>query len=201
MDGYTAFGFGMWFGLTGPLALHVSIALLSKHAQHAEPSLQEIVFIRVLRFIGTPLLLLGMLGVAGVFGSAPREHANLVSIGAFVGLASYGVFFFLYRRMSLVAAPKVLSERDIWLTHWEMTRAAGRKTFLAQHTIMGCVIGFFVSVILYTVGPRVGEFNVGDFPWVLGVFAFFPLVVFYYARWTWNVSERQFHALRGDIST
>ena len=200
MDGFTAFSFGIWFGLTGPLALHVSIALLSRHARHANPPRQEIVFIRILRFVGAPLLILGILGVAGVFGFA-REDANLVSTGMFVGLATYGLFFFLYHRMSRGDAPKVLSDRDIWLNHWEMARAAGRKTFLFQHTLMGCLIGFFASLILYAVGPRVGDTNVGEFPWVLAVFAFFPLVVAFYARWTWNVSERQFHALRGDTST
>ncbi|MDB5812147.1 MAG: hypothetical protein JWN94_4269 [Betaproteobacteria bacterium] len=200
MDGFAAFCFGIWFGLTGPLALHVSIVLLSQHARHANASRQEIVFIRVVRFIGTPLLMLGILGVASVFGFT-REHANLGAIGMFVGLAAYGLLFYLYRKMSRGETPKLLSDREIWLNHWEMARAAGRKTFLLQHTLMGCLIGFFASLILYLVRPHVGGANIGEFPWILGVFAFFPLVIALYARWTWNVSEKQFYALRGDSST
>lgn len=201
MDSVTAFGFGMWFGLTGPLALHVLIALLSRHEQHDKPLRQEIVFFRVLRFIATPLLMLGILGMAGVFGFAAREKANLVSMGMFGGMASYGVFFLLYRRMSRADAPKVLSERDIWLSNWETIRAAGRKTYLAQHVLIGCMFGLCASTLLYAIGPRVGNANIGEFPWVLGVFAFFPLVIVSYASWTWNVSERQFHVLRGNSST
>jgi len=200
MDAFTAFCFGLWFGLTGPLALHVSIVFLSRHERHAKPPPEEIVLVRVLRFVGAPLFILGIFGFAGVFGFA-REQANLVSVGMFSGFAAYGVFFFLYRRMSRVQTSTARSDRDVWLDQWQMTKAAGRRTFLIQHTLMGCVIGFGASLMLYSIGPRVGDVNIGDFPWVLGAFALFPLVLVGYACWTWSVSERIFHELRGDTST
>ena len=197
---FTGFSFGIWLGLTGPLALHVPIALLVRHTRHANPSRQEIVFIRVIRFLAAPLLMLGLLGVASVFGST-REQANFTALGMFVGLAAYGFFFFLYRRSSRGEVPKLLSDRELWLNQWEMVRAAGRKTFLWQHTLMGLLLGFCAALILFSVQPHVGGTNIGELPWILVVFAFFPLVTALYSRWTWNVSERQFHALRSSNRT
>ena len=200
MDGFAAFGFGIWFGLTAPLVIHVVARFMSAHARHLNPSRQEIVFIRVWRFLGFPLLTLGLLGVASVVGQT-RDYGNVSALGMLIGLAAYGLLFLLHRRMERRENPKVLSDRDIWLSRWEMVRAAGRNTFLMQHIVMGCTLGLSASLILYAVGPRVGSTNIGELPWVLAEFAFFPLVLALYALRTWNVSERMFHALRNDAST
>jgi hypothetical protein len=195
-----AFCFGIWCGLTGPLAIHVPVALLIRHTRQASPSREEVVFLRFVRFVMAPLLIVGLFGVAGVFG-ATRDQANAMALGMFAGLAAYGLALMLYRRFMRQAAPPILSDREVWLNQWEMVRAAGRGTFLTQHLIIGTVLGLLASVLVASVQPHVGAVNVGAVPWVLVVFAFFPTIVGLYARWTWNVSERQFRTLRGTSGT
>lgn len=197
---FTGFCFGVWFGLTGPLIVHVPIALLMRHERRPNPSRQEIIFVRFVRFLAGPLTILGLLGVASVFGSA-RQQANFTALGMFVGLAAYGFFFFLYRRASRSAAPGELSDRELWLNRWEIVRAAGRPAYLWHNTIVGSLLGFLAFFILVSVQPRVGVTNVGELPWSLLVFVFFPGVGVFYAWWTWNVSEKQFRALRSSNGT
>ena len=195
-----AFGFGIWFGLTGPLAIHVPVVLLTRHLRIAQPTRQQVIFIRTIRFLGAPLLIFGLFGVASVFGST-RQDANFAALGMFAGFAAYGLFYLLYRRASRGVDPTVLSDRDIWLNQWQMVRAAGRKTFLWQHTLMGLILGFFAAVLTAIVELRLGGTNIGELPWILVVFGFIPVASALYARWTWDVSERQFHALRGSNDT
>ena len=200
MDAFAAFCFGVWFGITGPLAIHVLLAFLTSHARHPNSSREAVVFIRVLRFLFAPLLILGMLGVASVFG-ATKTQANPMAGGMLLGAAAYGLGLYLYRRYARQSQPAPLSDRDIWLSQWELIRAAGRRSFLMQNALSGIGLGVIASVLVALSGARIGEASLGAFPWVLVIFAFFPIAALLYARRNWEISERQFRAARGPGGT
>jgi hypothetical protein len=187
--------FGLWFGLTGPLVIHVPLSLLIRHERLAVPSKQDMIFTRFIRFLAMPLAMLGLLGVASVFGSM-RMNANFTALGMLLGLAAYGFFFFLYRTVSNGVSPNLLSERELWLNRWEMNRAAGQQNFLWQSVFLGSLLGLFASLIVASINPRIAETNIGEAPWSLLVFAFFPVVSVLYAWWTWYISERMYRALQ-----
>ena len=197
---FAAFAFGIWFGIVGPLTIHVPLALLVDYSRQPNPSREAVTFIRVLRLLVTPLLLLGMFGVASVFG-ATRAHANTMAGGMLLGAAAYGLALYLYRRYARQSQPARLSDRDIWANQWELIRAAGRRSFLVQNTVVGVALGISASVLVALSGARIGEASLGGFPWVLLIFVFFPVAGLLYARRTWEVSERLFRVIRGGDGT
>jgi len=200
MDAFAAFCFGVWFGITGPLAIHVPLALLISHSRQPNSSREAVVFIRVLRFLFAPLLILGILGVASAFG-ATRTQANPMAGGVLLGAAAYVWGLYLYRRYARPSQSASSSDRDIWLSRWGLVRAAGRRSFLVRNALTGAGLGVIASVLVALSGARIGEANLGAFPWVLLIFAFFPIVALLYARRNWEISERQFRAIRGTGGT
>jgi hypothetical protein len=79
-------GIGVWFGLTGPIALHVAYVVIV-----GNPGTN---LSRVVRFLGIPLFLIGIMGIAGSLGPSGSWSA----LGMFFGFAVYGLCAWLHRR-------------------------------------------------------------------------------------------------------
>jgi hypothetical protein len=199
-NAFGPFCFGLWFGLTAPLVLHVSMELMLLHVQTKNPSRNEIRLIRTYRFLFAPCAVLGILGVATVLGSL-KEQFNFAFYGMLVGCAVYGLCFYLYRRWDRGERWSLGSDREIWMGRWELVRAGGRANYVLQHVIQGFVIGFIASVVVLVVEPRIGRVNFASVPSVLIILAACPLMLALYARWSWAVHEKQYHALRSPNAT
>lgn len=92
------FGLGLWLGITGPLALHWGISFSAKVSRIGKPIPPTIKALeRVTRFVMSPLLLVGVLGIASVIGQS-HGSANFAAPGMFIGLAAYIAAAFLNRR-------------------------------------------------------------------------------------------------------
>ena len=90
------FGLGLWFGLAGPLMVHVGIVVLDKARKDVLTGHKK-AFVRFLQFVVYPVTILGLLGVASVIGQAPGS-ANFFSPGMLLGFAVYGSGFWLHRK-------------------------------------------------------------------------------------------------------
>jgi hypothetical protein len=84
-----ALALGLWYGLTGPLAVHIGIVLV-----HRNPGTNVS---RVVRFLAAPAGMVGIVGIAATSGKY-LSGAHWLAAGFVVGAGIYGLSAWLHHK-------------------------------------------------------------------------------------------------------
>jgi hypothetical protein len=94
----TALGIGVWFGLTGPTAIHVVGVILHRLAQLRSASSFAGKLSLFIQFVVIPVGLFGLFGCASVVGGLSSSGKNLAGFGMVFGLALYALTVWLIHK-------------------------------------------------------------------------------------------------------
>lgn len=95
-DALPAIALGVWLGISLPLVAHVVTVVLDR--LHKGKSKGHSRLSWLIRLVGTPVLLLGVMGVAAAIGTHLQTDKDHISYGLLIGIALYAITAWLYYR-------------------------------------------------------------------------------------------------------